>query len=261
MEKIVLRSIFLFLVIGTIACQSESAIAQTNVKFSDLKLEISTRKDNFVQLEPIVIKFKVSNPTTQSILGHTSFNLTSNFTNLVVRNEKGEEKMFSGFSPLPKQVGVYPRPIKPGESQEVENLLNYRLQEMFPSAGKYEVRSIFFNFSKPGKAISNTVTLTIKAPEQPDKEAFDFINKTANSAMFFTGDVSLEKREKIWRKFLLQHANTVYADFITFALGQHLFFANQFQESQTLLEGLSSKPDFIFADRVENYLSEINRKP
>lgn len=242
------------------ALQAPNVLGQTKPQFSDLKLDISTFKDKYAQLEPITFKFKVSNPTEENILGHTSFNLTSNFTKLLVRNENGEEQLFDNFSPLAKQTGTSVRPIKPGETREVENLLNYKLNEMFPSPGKYRVQAVLFNWTKPGKAFSNVITIEITAPERNNLQAFNFIRQSPDSQMFFTGSNDLNKREQIWREFLLKYQDTVYADYVAFALGQFLYFKGDIQESQKFLESLTNKQDFIFTKEVKSYLLEIRRK-
>jgi hypothetical protein len=260
MKNIFFRYGFVILLVGVIISHYSRADAQAKSDFSKLKLEISTLKDSYLLIEPIIFKFRISNPTNQDILGHTGFNITSNFTSLVVRNESGEETTFNGFSPLPKLVAPSIRPIKPGESQEVVNILNYRLKEMFPFPGRYEIRAIFSNWRKPGKAFSNVITVEILAPEQTNKEAFDFINQSNDSVMFFTGSSDLKKREQRWREFLLKYEDTVYADYVTYALGQYLFYKGDIQESQKLLESVSKKQNFIFAKQVKNYLIEIRKK-
>lgn len=253
---------FMIVLIGTIAWQSPKSIAQREEsQFSNLKLEISATKEKYLQLEPIPISFTVSNPTSDFIVGHTSFNLTANKTNLLVKNESGEEKIFNGFSPLPKQVGIRPRPVKPGESHQVENILNYRLNEMFPSPGKYQVKAIFYNALSKEKAFSNFINIEILAPEGLDKDAYDFINQSPNLSMFFTGGmVSLEKQERIWGKFLVNYDKTVYGDYVTYSLGEHFFYTGKHQEAVKQFEKLSNKDKFVLSEKASDYIRKIQRK-
>jgi len=251
-------SVFLFIV--WCGFNSQDTVSAQISEFSELRLEISIAKRSFRQLEPIAINFKVSNPTDHPIVGHTAFNLTSNATVLLVRAENEKEVSFSGFSPTPKQVGLVTRPIKPGESVEVDNILDYPLMEIFPKPGVYRLRAKMTNWGKPGFAVSAPVTITVVAPEGTDKDAFDFILKTPNPDMFYTGDGNLGRSEKNWRQFLDRYPNCIYSDFVTFSLARHLFYRNEIGESAMLFGQLTEKTDFPYREKSLFFLSETKKK-
>lgn len=253
--------IIVILAISIILLQFPKVETQTiqQEEFSNLKLNISTDKQEYFLLEPIPITFEVSNPTSSIIMGHTSFNLRSNRTALLIRKDNGEEERFIGFSPRPKQIGIIPRPIKPGETHHVEELLDYRLSEMFPTPGEYQIQAIFYNEDKQ-KAFSNTITIEILAPEGLNKNAYDFINQSSIAGMFFTGSSRLKEQEKVWKRFLLNYSETVYTDYVTFILGEQLFSGGKFEEAEILLQKLTSKTKFVFSEKVKDYLLKIDQK-
>lgn len=222
-----MSKLFGYLIIAPIILlfMSYTSIAQTEREISDfnnLDLKISTDKEDFVQLEPIPIKFVISNNTTNSILGHTSLDFRYPWIKLVIiYNDKSTIFSSNTLSSELVQVVVQPRIIIPGEKQEKTQVLRFCLNKLFSQPGTYQIHFVLQNSVNQEEILSNTLTINILYPSGQDLAAFEYISNHGDPDDYFGSpsvNVDTKLRNNV-EQFVKYFGDTVYGSYASLFLG------------------------------------------
>ena len=230
--------------------------------FSDLTLEIATAKEEFNQLEPIPLALTLSNKTDETITASTALNFDYHFLTLFVRLPGGERQMIERLSMLQKFVGVGSGKIKPSQTTQLKQLVDIELDKIFPYPGEYQLQAELMDGDSKKVIKSNHLRIRIMEPQGLDRQAFDFIKKNGNPSYFLNGyeRVVDKKPLSILEEFVSRFGETAYGDYATFQLGEVYFYGKDYEKAIKHLEKLANKPDFVFSERVKEYLSRGKEK-
>lgn len=242
---------------GFAQTQTSNSANQTS-NFTNLKLEISTTKHKFVESEAIPFIMKLKNETREPIIGHTAFDLTSHLTYLRIRRPDGSEIVENHFSATPKSIGLKTQTIAPGEKFENKDLLRYKLNEMLPQTGKYEIQAMLIATNGIDKAYSNTISIEITPASGIDLAALNFIKTSPAYKIFLgkggTGNVQAIRDYEI---FAEDFASSVYADYAAFSLGLFYLTTRDYRKAEKYFRKLKDKENFHYRERAKKYLEEI----
>jgi hypothetical protein len=227
--------------------------------FSKLSFEISTiNKTEFVKLEPIPFTLRLTNKTSETVLGHSALKFSAGMVKLFVAHGD-KPSVLRQLSPFPKEIFVKPIEMKPGDSYQARDLLTLNLDSIFAQPGEYEIYAVLLYPNSTEDIRSNTVKIRILEPQGVDREAYVFIHGHSRSSDFFSGrylagDVNAQSALE---RFVMSYKETVYGDYATFLLGE-LYLAQEDQgKANELFSRLADKRDFVFADKVANYRSKL----
>jgi hypothetical protein len=227
--------------------------------FSELTLELRAKKNRFVRLEPIPVTFSLSNQTDKEIRGHASLSLNSKYLDLYIQSNGGEMQKVEYPTKEPRHSGVSSRKIKSGEKFQTRHLFSLGLDQLFPEAGTYRLQIVFHDDSFKETVKSNTIEINIIEPTGVDFEAFNYLSTQVDASDFFEG-VTRPSPEKV-SEFVARFGDSSYAPYAIYQLGQFHFMKGDYPEATRLLGKLAGRPDFVFSDRVTDYLNKSKDKP
>lgn len=232
--------------------------ANQNSNFANLTLQISTTKQKFVEGEPIAFNLKLKNETNESIIGHTAFDLTSHLTYLRIRRPDGSEIIENHFSSVFKLIGLRTRTIAPGEKYEKKEFLAYKLDEMFPQIGKYEIQAILINANGIDKARSNTISIEITPARGIDLAALNFI-KASPAYKIYLGKGGTDDAQAVrdYEIFAENFADSVYADYAAYGLGLFYLTTRDYKKAEKYFRKLKDKENFHYRERAKQYLEDV----
>lgn len=224
-----------------------------------LTLEFSAEQNTYVQLEPILIRFKLSNQTNAPIKYHGLLGLGSQL-NFLVRQENGEVVRLDSFYNGNRSLSFYT--MQPNNSYERKELLEEKILEaVFPHPGRYEVR-VEFTYSKDiggkqqEKIISNPVTFEIHAPQGINKQAYDYIKQTLEPKQ---NKVSIEELVQLRQHFMDNFGNSVYGKYIAIKLaGNYQMLGDDGKAERELCK--IANVNFIYSDQVKQTLQKLAAK-
>lgn len=228
-------------------------------KFSELTLEISSKKNRFVRLEPIPVTFTLSNQTEREIPGHTSLSLGSKYLDLYIQHDGGEMQKIEYPAKEPRYFGVTPRNIKQGERFNRRHLISLQLDQLFPAAGVYRLQVVFQDDKLKEMIKSNIIDIKIVEPTGVDLEAFNYLSTQVDASDFFEG-VIRPSPEKV-SEFVDRFGDSSYAPYAIYQLGQFHFIRGDYPEATRMLGKLAGQPDFVFSEQVLDYLNKSKDKP
>jgi hypothetical protein len=182
---------------------------------SNLIVRLSIAKETYLQLEPVPLTFKVSNPTSQTVKWQGVFTFGSDM-DLIVQPVGGEEKIIEGRSINTAALASAPISMQPGQeiaSGAVIDGVNF-FEKTFPSPGVYKVR-VKFRYEKidgddfkKETVLSNPVTITVTAPQGSDFVAYNYLKNTLEKAR--RERASTEELIALQRNFVDSYGATVY---------------------------------------------------
>jgi hypothetical protein len=225
--------------------------------FTDLTLEIAAPERIVLSLQPIPIVIRQSNKTNQPAMGYKG--IVFGFTRIgfyAQKNGSNEKVPIGGQSALSPLSFVTNVKLAPGESCEIKGWITIGLHRYFPEPGTYELQARLSNDDGTQVIMSNKATVEIKTPTGADRNAYNLIKNSSLEEFLFSGH-KFDKAKDILETLTVTHANTPYAKSGSFLLGETYFNAKQYPQAMKHLIRLENDKDFIFADKVKDYLEEI----
>jgi hypothetical protein len=230
--------------------------------FSDLNFEISMPKETFNQLEPIPITLILSNRTSQTILGHNLLEFWGHYVQLFVSEIGGERQKIKDLTMMHALVDVQNQEIKPGQKHQSKQLIDIDLDKIFPYPGEYQLQAELLDVDGKKVIKSNHLRIRIVEPKGLDRQAFEFIKNNSNPSYFLNGYERIvdHKPLSILEEFVSKFSETAYGDYAVFQLSGVYFSNKDYEKAIKHLEKLAKKADFVFADKVQDYLREAKER-
>jgi hypothetical protein len=226
-------------------------------RFSELTLQLNTTKSEFVKLEPIPLTITLKNQTSKKIRGHAALRLGTKYVDLFVERY-GEMRRVEHLTTQFHYPLVSSSDIKPKAEFRDSHLLNLDLANLFPEAGLYRLQVVLYDESLKETVKSNVLDISITNPVGQDLEAFYFLSNRVNASNFFEGVVHSSPARV--REFVEKFGESSYGPYATFLLGQFHFLRGEHQVATVILDKLARRPDFIFSDKVADYLAKSRAK-
>ncbi len=227
--------------------------------FTDLTLEIALPEQTLLSLQPIPIIIKQSNKTNQPAMGYKSIHFGLSPIRLYAKKNGSNVKVSIGNqSPVSTFSFFTNVQIAPGESSETKGLITIGLNKYFPEPGIYEIQAALGDAERTEYIESNKVTIEIKMPTGLNLATYNLIKNSALQDFMFSG-VNNERAENILKTITTMHPNTPYAKNSAFLLGETYYNLRQYPQALINLIRLENDSNFIFAEKVKNYLAEIRR--
>ena len=225
--------------------------------FTELRLELSSPKAEYVQFEPIPITLKVSNPTRQPVISHDGLNFSLPYLELhAVERDGGRRDVKHTNDHI--LHGLTPTVIPAGETRGGTQLLTLGLDRAFPRPGRYALQAVLSNLNPDEKIASNLLTVEIKEPRGEDAEALEFIRARANASNFFTSVYA--SRPETVEEFASKYADSTYGDHAVFMLGAYYFYQEDYERALAEFVKLAGRKDFARARAVSWHIEEIRGK-
>jgi len=252
---------FIFLIILQSLMWIGNIQAQTELgNFSDLRLEVKPQKNNYLPFEPILFSYKISNSTSLPIKGFKVMSFRNSSTNLIIENI-GQPRIIYQLSGWHSGSRLYL--IQPNEMVEGQELLEFRLSDIFPEYGNYKLTFNIIGNENGEMISSNKIDITIQKPTGIDMEALAFIQKTQRSRFLgiFQDWVDFREKEpaKLLEEFVEKYSESVYGDYAVFYLGNYYKYQKKYDLAIKEFNKLKDKKDFAYSDKVESSLSEIEQ--
>lgn len=241
------------------AQQSDSEVRP----FTDLTLEITTTKDSLLPLQPIPIVIKLSNKTSQPILGYNSIRFGLVPLYLYARKSGETEKTpivpVTAIRTLTDYRGVK---IAAGETREWKDWLTLRLNEYFAKPGNYQLQLVLVSPDGSQRIESNMLDIEILEPTEINREVHNLIKNNSTPEDLFSG-VDFNKAKSTLEIIATKFPNSGYSKSANFLLGEIGFHRKQYPQALGRLMKLEHDKDFIFAEKVKKYIDEIreSQKP
>lgn len=247
-------------ILATIAIWGREQSAAQDTGFSKLTLTMTTSKAKYVELEPIPIVLTLRNETNEPVVGHTVLEFTSGYVQLYVAREHGPQQVKLSLGK--KLIRPQPRELKPGDTAEVMDTLNLKLDEVFPKPGTYQLQARLLSSDGKETISSKPVEVEIAQPEGMDAQALEYIRANGEPGYFFTGSGVMWKPEKLQRleNFVAIFGESAYGNDATLLLGQVHTAKREYDKARKLFEKLSKKPDVAIAKKASEYLKRIERE-
>ncbi|MFN2391856.1 MAG: tol-pal system YbgF family protein [Pyrinomonadaceae bacterium] len=246
---------------GVVAVSAQTnPVEQSNEEvrpFTDLTLEIVVPERTVLSLQPIPIVIRQSNKTNQLAMGYKAIVFGFTPFRLFAKKIGSNEKVPIGRqSALLHYAVFFNVKLAPGESCETKGWITIGLHRYFPEPGTYEIQAGLTNNDGSQYIESNKVTVEIKMPTGADHNAYNLIKNNSFEDFLFSGH-KFDKAKGILETLTVTHPNTPYAKSASFLLGESHFNQKQYQQALKNLIRLENDRDFIFADKVRDYIDEI----
>jgi hypothetical protein len=263
MAKIIFLS---FILLSTILLQQNNIfVSQTQNSspevrpFTDLTFEIDVPRQTLLPLQPIPIILKQSNKTSQPILGYKSIGLSKMPVYLYVQKIGSNKRtMIDQFTPMRKFSAYKNTAIAPGISCEGKDWITLGLNIDLPEPGTYELQAVLENADGSQLIESNKITIEIKEPIGIDQEVYNIIKNGPSKEYLFSGG-EFDKVKPTLETIKARFPNSVYAKSAFYVLGEKYLVRKQYGQALSNFIRLENDKDFIFAEKVKNYIAEIRR--
>lgn len=245
---------------GNIA-QSPGVAPTVPRPFSTLNFKIVEPRESVLSLQPIPIILRLTNNSNQPALGYETIGFGKSPLYLYVRKSGSDLRvLIKTLQPIHKLMHYTNVPIDPQESITSKDLLTLGLARYFPEPGRYELQASLANSSGTEFIESNTIIIEIREPIGMDRVAHDLIKNSTFQDHIFSGAEFTQVRSTLERIITL-YPETPYAHSAAFALAENYFYSrgNRSKALPYLLK-LETDEDFIFADKVKKYLTEIRKE-
>lgn len=264
-----LRLVFLmFILFIVVYPQKDSPVVKqtqqvnTQVRpFTDITYEITTPTQTVLPLQPIPIILRQKNMTNDQVLGYRSIGFTNMPIYLHIRKSGSNKTTVLGdFSQIFEFIAYTNVEIPPNSVSEAKEWIWLGLGKYFAEPGTYEVKAVVPNDKRTQSVESNTITIEIQEPTGTNREVYNLIKNSGFQESFFSHD-SFNKTKNMLETITVRFPNSPYAKGASFVLGEEYFKSKQYLRALNHLTRLENDNDFIFADKVRNYLAEIRRLP
>jgi hypothetical protein len=234
-------------------------VSTAKTGFENMSFSITLDSTEYIQLEPIRVKYNFSNATNK-----TQTTIIPNFEGQSVLEVEfdGVKKQFDTKNYSGHRPG-FPVIFQPGQEHRGIITLDTYLPTCFPKPGKYTIRlSVSGTEEKVLK--SNPVEITIKEPTGIDKEAFDFIKQnkaeTDYSILYWWNNdgIKLENGNTLLEEFVDRYRDSIYGDYATFALALRYKYKNEPAKAAELFNRLKCKTEFQYHKEVLESLGGKN---
>ncbi len=111
-----------------------AAGTQAALPFTALTLTATIPDRTYALLEPIPIRLRLVNTTSQTANGHAALNFSDEHVRVFIRPENGEGDWVQNLSPTPSGGPLSYGVFAPGEAREASNLLVMALDQFTSSA-------------------------------------------------------------------------------------------------------------------------------
>lgn len=233
--------------------------------FDKLSFSVQTNKSDYFPLEPILLRFEVSNTTEEDLKLNTrpdpkriSVEITFN----------GIVKSFSSpFLIGPGRSGLGDL-FEKGQILNKDVLLDTYLDEMFPEYGKYQV-SIILNNGRDDEmkasTRSNTFEITIKKPTGINKAAIEFLRQNQNQSLFWwkekNDEASIASTGKpLIENFANKYSKSVFGEYAALLLGQHYSNSGEIERAKIEFEKIKGSSNKYVAENAKERLFELKKK-
>lgn len=267
LRRTTLSTVFSLMIVGTSLFATThkmnvSEASQQESDFANLTLLIASPKSSYVKLEPISFALSLKNNTRQPIRGHSAIEFSDNCIELFVGLNNGQMERIDNLSVIQKQTIVTPRNIESGETQQAEELLSLDLEKVFPVAGTYKIQAVLYNTDRSKNITSNFLTISVNEPSGRDNEAFQFIRNSGNASDFFSGRKlsGNPQSRQIFEQFEARFGDSSYGDYVDYLLGESYYYGDDDDKAMRRFEKLLRKSNFIFSDKVKDYLDKIKKR-
>lgn len=230
--------------------------------FKDLTFAVTTPKKRYVQLQPVPLFLTLSNQTDRVLKGHSALEFFANHIRVWTRAEGAEWREIDQLSLRKVLIFVKPRAMKPGDKFTATQVLNLRIEKIFPQPGTYELKALLMSGDARQTVVSRPITVRIEAPEGADLEAYNFLHAHTEPEYFYTGSglVWNKTAEQTLATFVAKFEETAYGNDARFLLGQLRFATRDYEAARLLFERLAKTPDFALAASAKEYLAKIQKK-
>jgi tetratricopeptide (TPR) repeat protein len=230
---------------------------QTELSFSNLRLELSTTKKIFVQIEPIPIFLKVSNTSNSPVSGHTALNFSDGFVRLSV-TYNGKALEVNNLTNVIFNSGIERTTINSGETVEYRQEWVHDLDKVFTKAGTYQIQAILRGLKSNETIKSNQITIHIHNPTGLDLEAVKYLSNYGNPSRILSGQGAfyVDDPRTILEAFVSKFSETAYGNYGAMLLTELYLYKKEFEPAIEQLEKILNKGDFAFNDQVLYYLTQ-----
>jgi hypothetical protein len=246
---------------GSLSLAQQKQRAQDAQNFSNLTLEISSTKDEFLPLEPIPLVLVLSNATTKPVSGHKALDFSQNYVELFVDRFDGSASKIEIKNPLAKLVEVGAKVYQPGEAYSSKQLVTTGLGDALSKPGEYRLQAVVHGANWYEEVKSNFLTVRIVEAKGADKQALDYLKGQANVSELFAGfDLSEDQTALGMLEGLVSRfGNTAYGNYAAYRLGEFYFYRKDYAKANRHFGKLVERADFIFADKAKQYLEKIKK--
>lgn len=224
-----------------------------------MTLEINLPINSVLALQPIPVKLKLTNRNERTALGYRTIGFGKSPVYLNVRKVGTERSVpITMLEPLLKLTQYTNVPVEPQATVESKDLLSLGLARNFPDPGNYEIHATLSNSDYTEHIESNKVSLTIQEPTGNNRLAYNLITTRSFEEFLFSG-AEFSKVMNTLEELTVLYPNSPYARDASFVLGENYFYQRNYSQALVHLLRLESATDFMYSDRVRNYLTEIRR--
>ena len=257
----ILRHFLLVATLFVLVVHSPGRSAPTAGQLKDFTLTLATPKARYVEFQPIPIVITLKNETNEPLMGHSALGLSHGHIRLYLGRGQAQQRI-EELSLAQAMVEAQPREFKPGEEVKKTDCLNFKLNEIFPKPGTYQLSAQLISGDGKQSVSSEPIEVQIVKAEGMDAQALEYIRANDEPAFFFTGSRVVGNPEKlqVLENFVAIFGETAYGDDATFVLGQVHSAKRNYEKARTLFEKLSKKSDFAFAGKASENLKRIERE-
>jgi hypothetical protein len=236
--------------------KSKKSLKQIKEDFSKIKFEVELGKTDYLLLEPIILKCKFSNPTTETLDIYKP-DIVSQLRLQTILNGKTDIRRDLFAIDVNKMPVI--QPMKPGEVIE-EQVLFQPNEGLLKKVGNYQLQ--FFINNSGENLLSNTINVFVKYPNGIDKEAYEFLlnNKNKDGLSVFSLN-EVKGNNLLIETFVNKYIGTKYGSYAVLYLGKTYFYCGKINEAQIEYEKLINNENDFLAQEAKNALVKIeNRK-
>ncbi len=231
---------------------------------ASLKLEILTSQNQYFQLEPIPLRFKLLNQTAVPITWNAFLGIGPDI-NLIARAENGTETRWIGKNMSVDAPIMDTEIMQPGINKEEQNLIDESLaKKIFPSPGRYELRVefVYRKYTNGQRQIetivSNPVTVEIKSPLGINLLAYQYLNTQG----LINGGGRLNEIIQAQQYFVNNFSNSVYWKYVTYDLAKIYMEQKDYVKAEREFYNISDL-NFYYSEKVKlslwNLAGKLNR--
>jgi len=218
---------------------------------SMLNLEIELAKADFLLLEPVIVRVRISNPTNQVLkIYNPSLSKFLGMKTTINGQVEIDRKLFWGHVTGPKRVGI----LRSGEV--IEKTVIFQLGDgLFNKVGNYEVQ--FFLSHLKEKKWSNTLNISVNSPEGVDKEAFDSLslNLASKYNLFNLKKRDNAKAQNLLEIFIKKFNTSVYYEYAVLRLSNLYSETDQAEKAEQSLLEIKNTQNVLMKEIIEKRLS------
>lgn len=252
--KKILAIIALLIVSSIVIAQTTDSKLNKTDDFEKLAFDVQFNKKSYLPIEPMFVKFRVSNLTSEIIRAEPPQFLLHSFVKVVKPTGKivklGNLSLTSGGGVnLPGGMNC----LRPQQSYEEVGVPAFD-PNVFADVGNYQIQ-FYLNGVE-----SNVIELEILYPIGINKSAFEFLNVHGKDIWF--GKILQEKEgDQLLKTFVEQYSTSDYGDYAIASLGKYyLFFEKDLDKARAELEKIKANENPMIANEAKKLIADIERE-